>query len=152
MNCLIKTLQLEGGWYTVYVHPRQRWQMKKCRCPQCGETWQILVPQLKYRIYRIERRTDIIRQPGIFRDRFSRSRTETHFCICLAENRSGFLSWQIGIRREWTGYLSGKECLCVSVDSWRRKRSAVKRSAVLVVKSSATGQNNIFWWSRRERF
>lgn len=54
MNCLIKTLQLEGGWYTVYVHPRQRWQMKKCRCPQCGETWQILVPQLKYRIYRIE--------------------------------------------------------------------------------------------------
>lgn len=54
MNCLIKTLQLEGGWYTVYAHPRQRWQMKKCRCPQCGETWQILVPQLKYRIYRIE--------------------------------------------------------------------------------------------------
>lgn len=54
MNCLIKTLQLESGWYTVYAHPRQRWQMKKCRCPQCGETWQILVPQLKYRIYRIE--------------------------------------------------------------------------------------------------
>lgn len=47
MNCLIKTLQLEGGWYTVYAHPRQRWQMKKCRCPQCGETWQILVPQLE---------------------------------------------------------------------------------------------------------
>lgn len=55
MNCLIRTLSLKGSWYTIYVQPTQKWQLKRIRCPDCGEVQKILVSQMKYRLRNMQR-------------------------------------------------------------------------------------------------